>query len=123
MQDSVAADRVVRTKTQRRRSQDTVPTHQTQVIISRHHHHNLQAVGHTADGNVQHRQESNDGVHKQDADMNNDDKEKQSPTEDKSHVTVSRNRETQDDEDRDSRRANTIIRSHTSFHAVTRRCF
>ena len=28
-----------------------------------------------ADSNVQHRQESNDGVHEQDADMNNDDKE------------------------------------------------
>ena len=28
---------------------------------------------------MQHRQERNDGVHEQDADMNNDDKEKQSP--------------------------------------------
>ena len=52
---------------------------------------------------MQHRQESNDGAHKQDADMN-DDKEKQSPTEEKSHVSVSRNTETQDDEDRDSKR-------------------
>ena len=32
-----------------------------------------------ADSNVQHRQESNDSVHKQDVDMNNDDKEKQDP--------------------------------------------
>ena len=55
------------------------------------------------DNNVQHKQESTDGVHEQDADMNNDDKEKLSPTEEKSHVTVSRNRETEDD-DRDSKR-------------------
>ena len=52
---------------------------------------------------MQHRQESNDGVHKQDADMNKDDKE-QDPTEEKSNVTVSKTRETQDDEDRDSKR-------------------
>ena len=53
---------------------------------------------------MQHRQESNDGVHEQDADMNNDYNEKQGPTEDESHVTVCRNRETEDDADRDSKR-------------------
>ena len=57
-----------------------------------------------ADGNVQHRQESNDGVREQDADVNTDDKEEQSPTEEKSHVNVIRNRETGDDADRDSKR-------------------
>ena len=51
---------------------------------------------------MEHRQESNDGVHEQDADMNNDDKEKQSLTGGKSHVTVSKNRETEDDADRSS---------------------
>ena len=60
---------------------------------------------------MQHRQESNGGVHEQDADMNNDDKEKRSPTEEKSHVTVSRNRETEDDADRDSK---TSIATHHS---------
>ena len=39
---------------------------------------------------MQHKRESNDGVHEQDANMHNDDKEKQSPTEEESHVTVSR---------------------------------
>ena len=53
---------------------------------------------------MQHRQESSDGVHEQNADVNNDDKEKQSPAEEKSHVTASRNRETEDDADRDSKR-------------------
>ena len=47
---------------------------------------------------------SNDGVRRQDADMNNDDKEKQDPTEGKSNVTVRRNRETQDEDHRDSKR-------------------
>ena len=45
---------------------------------------------------MQHRQESNDSVNKQDADMNKDDREKQDPMEEESKVTVSRNRETQD---------------------------
>ena len=52
---------------------------------------------------MQHRQGSNDSVHKQDIDMNRDDK-KQDPMEDKSNVSVSRNRETHDDDDRDSKR-------------------
>ena len=49
---------------------------------------------------MQHRQEGNDGVHQQNADQ----KDKQFPTEEKSHVTVSRTRETEDDADRDSKR-------------------
>ena len=53
---------------------------------------------------MQHIQESNDGVHKQDADMNNDDKDKQSPSEDQGHVTVSKNRGRDDEGDRDSKR-------------------
>ena len=57
-----------------------------------------------ADDNVQRKQESNDDAHEQDADMINDDKEKQSPTEDKGHVTVSKNTEAEDDGDRDSKR-------------------
>ena len=68
-----------------------------------------------ADSNVQRRQESNDGVHEQDADMNNDDKEKQTPTEERSHVTVSRNGETEDDADRDSKRhrLSSIVTHHS----------
>ena len=49
--------------------------------VTSHPHHKAQAAvrlwANSADSNVQHRQESNDGVHEQDADMNNDDKEKQ----------------------------------------------
>ena len=60
---------------------------ETTVII---HYHHRRAVG----------QESNVDVHEQDSDMNNDGKEKQSPTGDKSHVAVSRNRVTEDDGDR-----------------------
>ena len=52
---------------------------------------------------MQHRQESNDWVNKQDVDMIKDDKEKQDPVEEKGGVTASRNRETEDD-DRDSHR-------------------
>ena len=36
-----------------------------------------------ADSNVQHRQEGNDSVHKQDVEKNNDDKEKQDPRKNK----------------------------------------
>ena len=50
---------------------------------------------------MQHRQESNHGVHEQDPEMMNNDDKKQSPTEEKSHVTVRSNRETEDDADRD----------------------
>ena len=73
----------------------------------------------TADSIVQDKQEGNGGVHVQDADKNNDDKEKHDSTEEKSNVTFSMNRETQDNDDRDSKEANTIIRSQTSFQAVT----
>ena len=63
-----------------------------------------------ADDNVQQRQESNVGVHEQDADVNNDDKEKQSTAEDKSHV-------------QGEQETKTVIHSHTSFQAATRRSF
>ena len=117
-QDPVGADRVVRTKTRHdeafarhveeqderekqiaRRSTDAQETTSNQPSSS-----SSSNGTNRADNNVEHKQESNGGVHEQDAAMNNDDKEKQSRTEDKSHVTVSRHRETQDDGDRDSER-------------------
>ena len=119
MQDPVGADRVVRTKSRHdeafarhveehdetgkkiaRRSTDAQETTSNQPLSSS----SSNSGANRADSKVQHRQESNDGVHEHDADMNNDDKEQQSPTEDKSHVTVSRNSETEDDADRDSKR-------------------
>ena len=96
----------------RRRSEDAVPMFKRRPVTSHSHQHRQ------ADNNVQHKQESNDGVHEQDADTNNDDKEKQSPTVDKSHVTVSRNREIKNDGHRDSKRQKTVIHSHTSFQAA-----
>ena len=51
-----------------------------------------------------HRHGTNDSVNKQNIEMNKDDEEKQDPMEEKSTVTVSRNGETHDDHDRDSKR-------------------
>ena len=93
MQGPVGADRVVRTTTRHdeafarhleehnetekkiaRRSTDAQETTSDQPLSS------LSSSGtNRADNNVQQRQESNDGVHEQDADMKNDDKEKQCP--------------------------------------------
>ena len=108
MQDPVGADRVVMAKTRQREAfaKHVDELDEREKKIARHSPDAQETTSTTssssseanrADSNVQHRQERNDGVHKQDADMNNDDKAKQSPTEEKCHVIVSRNRETQDD--------------------------
>ena len=54
-------------------------------------------------------------VHEQDADMNDDDKVKQSPTEEKSHVTVNRSGESADDANIDSKRQR--LSSTTTHHS------
>ena len=97
-QDPVGADRVVEQKhvmmrhsqdtwkntmKERRGSHDAVPILKRRPVISHHHH----AVGQTEQTEMC----STGRKTEQDIDMNNDDKEKQSPTPEKSHVTVSRN--------------------------------
>ena len=72
-------------------SQDMVKTHKNRVIIScqRHSSSSSSSSGaNRADSSVQHRRKA-----KQDVDMNKDDKEISNPMEEKSNVTVSRNKE------------------------------
>ena len=78
-------------------------TDKNRFIISSRCHLWSSSAAHGADSDVQHRQGSIDSVNKQDVDMNNDDKENDDPIKEDSNFTVSRNRETQDD-DRDRQR-------------------
>ena len=77
--------------------------------IAGHSHHAQEATRHRrrrqeVGSNAQNRQKSNNDVHKQDTGMSKDNKERQDTMEQESNVTVSRNRETQDDDNRDSKR-------------------
>ena len=129
---SVGADRVIRTKT---RHDEVFLKHmeahdERENKIARHSpdaqettHNNQPSSSSSSsscganrpDINMHHRQDSNDDVHKQYGDMNIDDKEKQSPTE------VTSLRETQDDEEIDSKRQILPSVATTSFQAAARR--
>ena len=136
MQDPVA-DRAVRTKTRHDEAfAKHVEDHDEREKKTAKHSHDAQETTHdqpssssslsSSGANREHRQQSNDRVHKQYIDMNNDNNKKQDPTGEWREVTVSRNRETNDDDDRDSKRqGRSSVATHHSKpqHAGDLKCW